>query len=145
MNFTRWKPYVRHKIRGEDELLIKYWKKVGGLIFTEVYVLTRRIDGIRLLTSSERDIVSYSPAEFLKARFSESSFEIIEVKRSLTRGSIGQVIVGSVLLEMSEYKIPEENIRKVVVCRNKNIFLEEACKKLGVDVWIPEDSDALNG
>lgn len=137
MSFARWKPYARQKVREEDDLLLKYWEEVGGLIFTEVYVLTRRIDGIRFLTSSERDIVSYSPADFLKATFKESSFEIIEVKLNLTRGVIGQVIVGAILLEMSEYKIPIEKIRKVVVCQHKNTFLEEACKKLGIVVWTP--------
>jgi hypothetical protein len=139
MNLIRWKPHIRQRIRYEDELLLKYWEEVGGLIFTEVHILTRRIDGIRFLTSSERDIVSFTPVEFLKATFNESLYEIIEVKSILNRGVIGQVIVGAVLLEMSEYKILAEKVRKVVVCGQKNIFLEEVCKKLGVIVWSPKD------
>lgn len=141
MTFARWKPHSRQNIRGEDALLLQYWEEVGGLLFTEVSVLTRRIDGIRCLTSPENDIVSFSPAEFLKATFSESSYEIIEVKPTLTRGVIGQVIVGATLLEMSEYKIPAANIKKVVVCGRKNIFLEEACQKLGVTVWSPDSAN----
>jgi hypothetical protein len=139
MNFLRWKPYINLKIKREHDLLLKYWEEVGGLIFTEVSVLTRRIDGIRFNPSSQQDIVSFSRSEFLKASFAheDSMVDIIEVKYSLNRGVVGQVIVGAILLE-KEYGIALERLRKVVVCRNKNPFLAEACEKLDIKIWTPK-------
>jgi hypothetical protein len=57
--------------------------------------------------------------------------EVIEVKRSLDRPVLGQVIVGADLLEM-EY-VPAE-VDQVVVCEVGDPVLEAVCERHGIVV-----------
>jgi hypothetical protein len=109
----------------EDRLLLEYWRAFGGLVFTEVPVgrdgpkdwpegaKPRRIDGVRIASpDSEKvpsEIVAFSKrrdAKRLERVIEGAEVEVVEVKRSLDRVVLGQVIIGADLLEI-EYAPPK--------------------------------------
>ena len=130
MSLANWKSPSRRTY--EDGLLLEYWQALGGLIFAEVPVgrdgpkqwpegaKPRRIDGVRIVPpdseKTQSDIVAFSRGRDAK-RFEElatgAEVEVLEVKRSLDRYVLGQVIIGADLLEM-EYA--PSKIDQVVIC-----------------------------
>ena len=62
------------------------------------------------------------------------NIEVIEIKRSLDRVVLGQVIIGADLLEL-EYA--PATIEQTVVCEEGDPVLEYVCDKRGIKVWRP--------
>ena len=111
-NRRSWRPKTK-----EDMLLHAYWQKVGGTIFTEVPIggpggrgewppgcTQMRLDGVRIVTR-EKDIRNYieSDDDFMKL-INKYPVEIIEIKMSLNRTAIGQIIAGNDMFTR-EYKV----------------------------------------
>lgn len=122
----------------EDHLLYAYWRKVGGRIYVEVPIgggrgplrwrkgsTTRRIDGVRLPRARDKAIVRFSPDEFRKA-LTSTSVELIEIKASLDRYVIGQVVAGR---DMFLRHYGPDGLRCVIVCAAKDTALEWVCRK----------------
>jgi hypothetical protein len=149
MTLKYWKPPSKRTY--EDGLLLRYWQRVGGIIFTEVLVgrgglqqwpegaKPRRIDGVRIVSSASEsmppDIVTFDKrgyAHKLKQIVTGAKVEVVEVKRSLDRVVLGQVIIGADLFEM-EYAPTEVN--QVVVCEVGDPVLEAVCRKRGIEAW----------
>lgn len=122
----------------EDRLLRSYWQKVGGIIFSQVPVKTRRLDGVRIPVSTNGDIRKFERSEFDRLVAKRRRLQVIEIKRVLNRGVIGQAIVGKALLEL-EYK--RTKVTAVVLCLDGHDFLESACQKVGVKVWTRKRRD----
>ncbi len=121
----------------EDRLLRSYWKKVRGIIFAQVPVEGRRVDGVRISVSTAGEIRKFNSSEFRRL-VTDQNVEVIEIKMSLNRGVIGQAIVGKVLLEI-DYQWTKATA--VVVCKEGDDFLQRACRKLGVRVWTRKHRD----
>ncbi len=135
----------------EDQLLLKYWRKVGGVLFTEVPIgrdgprqwppgaKPRRIDGVRIVApkpSLPDGMYTYSRREnrrTVEDLIYGARVEVIEVKRSLDRPVLGQVIAGADLLEM-EYAPAE--VDQVVVCEVGDPVLEAVCERRGIVVFL---------
>lgn len=151
MALENWKPLSKRTY--EDELLLEYWQRVGGVVFTEVLVgkgglrqwpegaKPRRIDGVRLVSSAlektSPDIVTFDKrdnAYEFKQIVTGAKIEVLEVKRSLDRVVLGQVIIGADLLEM-EYA--PSKVNQVVVCDVGDPVLEAVCRKRDIRVWTP--------
>jgi hypothetical protein len=146
-----WKPVGKRTY--EDELLLRYWETVGGAIFSEVLVgkggtkqwpagaKPRRIDGVRIASRSPEmrppgiTVFRRSNAREFERIVTGADVEVIEVKRSLDRVVLGQVIIGADLLEM-EYE-PHYSTQ-VVVCKDTDPVLEAVCERRGIRVWTPE-------
>lgn len=135
----------------EDGLLLKYWETVGGVIFPEVLVgkggtkqwppgaKPRRIDGVRIVSPTPgmwpAGITTFrrrSNASEFERLVSGGEVEVIEVKSSLDRVVLGQVIIGADLLEM-EYA--PRTVNQVVVCEGTDPVLEVVCDRRGITVW----------
>jgi len=67
-------------------------------------------------------------AKLVRAR----EVEVIEVKRTLNRGVVGQAVVGAVLFQM-EFK--PRRVRQTVVVGKGEKGIERACRKLRINVW----------
>lgn len=151
MTLRRWK--AKNKRTYEDELLLKYWQEVGGLIFAEVTVgkggtrnkwpkgaKPRRIDAVRILTTTcaypGGDIFTFkkTSSHVLREKITGENIEVIEIKRALDRVVLGQVIIGADLLEL-EYA--PATIEQTVVCEEGDPVLESVCDKRGIKVWRP--------
>jgi hypothetical protein len=150
MPLADWKPI--HSRKNEDQLLLKYWQELGGIIFTEVIVgrggllqwangaKPRRIDAVRIISPLAKELPSdiftfnkLKNAQRFQQMVSGVEVEVIEVKHSLDRVVLGQVIIGSDLLEM-EYS--PFQIKQVVICEVGDPVLEVVCKKRDIKVWI---------
>jgi hypothetical protein len=151
MSLANWKSPSKRTY--EDRLLLQYWHAFGGLVFTEVPVgrdgpkdwpegaKPRRIDGVRIASpDSEKvpsEIVAFSKrrdAKRLERVIEGAEVEVVEVKRSLDRVVLGQVIIGADLLEI-EYAPPK--IDQVVICEMGDPALETVCDRRGIKVWMP--------
>jgi hypothetical protein len=138
MSLANWKSPSKRTY--EDGLFLEYWQALGGLIFAEVPV-GRDGHGVRIVPpESEKtpsDIVAFSRGRDAK-RFEElatgAEVEVLEVKRSLDRYVLGQVIIGADLLEM-EYA--PSKIDQVVICNQDDPVLKRVCDKRGIRVWMP--------
>ena len=135
----------------EARLLLKYWREVGGVLFTEVPIgrdgprqwppgaKPRRIDGVRIVAPTPAlpdGIYTFSRREnrrTVEDLIAGARVEVIEVKRSLDRPVIGQVIAGADLLEM-EYSPAE--VDQVVVCEVGDPVLEAVCERRGIVVFL---------
>ncbi len=149
MPLKQWKS--PNKQTFEDKLLLRYWQKVGGVIYAEVVVggrgrdksypdgsKPRRIDGLRISPNSKRispDIIlatGWNKREVQDAIARARTVEVIEIKSSLDRLVIGQSIVGADLMEM-EYET--KHIHQVILCEVGDPLLELVCKKRGIKVY----------
>src|SRR5215217_2653498 len=100
MSLTNWKPPGKRTY--EDDLLLKYLQKVGGVIFTEVLVgrggprrwpdgaKPRRIDAVRIVSLAPEKmpsgIITFDKRENahkFEQVVADAKVEVIEVKRSL--------------------------------------------------------------
>ncbi len=152
MSLQRWKP--PRKRTYEDKLLLKYWREVGGVIFTEVRVgkggvrqwpdgsRPRLIDAVRIIRPLHKiipaDIITYrkkSTRDIFTKMVNGATVEVIEAKRRLNRPVIGQAIVAKDLLRM-EYR--PASVRRMIVCGRGDPVLEIICKKRKVRVQIFE-------
>ena len=154
MPLRRWK--TPRKRTFEDKLLLKYWREVGGVIFTEVRVgkggvrqwpdgsRPRLIDADRIIRTLRKkmpaDIITYhrkSNSDVFAKMVNGAAVEIIEAKRKLNRPVIGQAIVGKDLLHM-EYR--PTSVRRVIVCGRGDPVLEIICRKRRISVRNFENS-----
>ena len=139
LKLKAWKPKTE-----EDKLLNKYWKKIGGKLLVEVPIggnhsdlpwghgsTTRRLDGV-IIKGDELGVYrcSYNRTE-LSNMFKDKNIEIIEVKRSINRTAIGQVVAGKTMFEQ-QYGI--KNVEGVIVCNSGDSALEWVCKMHGIKV-----------
>lgn len=149
MPLSNWKP--PDKRTNEDNMLLKYWEKTGGRIYTEVYVgrggiqkyargaKPRRIDGVQIIAPHlPDDILSFyknkNLLEFQKDLSGEVvKVNVLEMKRSLDRLVLGQVMVGADLLEM-EYHLT--HVGQIAICEFGDPVLEVVCKNRNIEVWI---------
>lgn len=155
MPLSNWKlPNSRTK---EDNLLLKYWEEAGGIIFTEVFIgkggirkwigdaKPRRIDGVRIISPTKinglsdgiitfNNFIKQSNFQEFQQILSGAQFEVIEIKHSLDRVVLGQVIIGADLIEM-EYNLA--NVKQIVICEIGDSVLENVCKKRNIAVWTP--------
>ena len=99
----------------------------------------RRIDGVRVASPEPEtrppDITIFrkgSNSREFEQLVRGAEVEVIEVKRSLDRVVLGQVIIGADLLEM-EYE--PRNVAQVVVCEDTDPVLEAVCDRRGIKVW----------
>jgi len=127
----------------EHELLVKYSERVGGILYMEVRVgkhgldtEARLIDAVRIPSGGPRQkrFQKSEDQEEFGNLISGAEVEVVEVKRELGRGVIGQAVVAKHLLEM-EYDtlmaVP------VVVCGEGDALLEKVCRGMGIKVWTP--------
>jgi hypothetical protein len=70
----------------------------------------------------------------LRERVTGKDIEVIEIKRTLDRVVLGQVIIGADLFEL-EYA--PATIKQVVVCGVGDPVLEFVCNRRGIKVWHP--------
>ena len=128
----------------EDKLLLKYWRRVGGLIYTEVLFgkglhqkwpkgsKPRRIDAVRIVLRRgariNSNIVVFKSkvnAEEFEKHIHGADVEIIEIQEDLDRKIIGQAVVGVHLLKM--YYKPSKII-PTTLSEIKDPLLEQVCK-----------------
>jgi hypothetical protein len=150
MSLANWKSPSKRTY--EDRLLLEYWHAFDGLVFTEVPVgrdgptdwpqgtKPRSIDGGRIASpESEKapsDIVAFGKrrdADRFERVIAGAEVEVLEVKRSLDRVVLGQVIIGADLLDI-EYA--PTNIDQVVICEVGDPALETVCDRRGIKVWM---------
>jgi ribosomal protein S26 len=127
----------------DDNLLRKYCRKVGGIIYTQITVgehsrhsRHRYLDGVRVIPPEALGgrLTKFPSQEAFKALVKDKTVEAIEADEYLNRWVIGQAIVGKVMLEI-EYGV--HAAVPVVVCKVRDQSLEQACERLGVKVWTP--------
>ena len=155
MPLSNWKS--PHKRTNEDNILLKYWEKVGGIIFTEVFVgkggiqkwvsgaKSRRIDGVQIISLRKinglsDDIITFnkkSNIQEFQEILSSGQVKVIEAKDKLNRVVLGQVIIGADLIEM-EYNL--SNVGQVAICEIGDPVLEAVCKRRNIEVWIPSQN-----
>ncbi len=155
MPLSNWKS--PNKRTNEDNMLLKYWEKVGGIIFTEVFVgkggiqkwvsgaKPRRIDGVQIISSRKinglsDDIITFnkkSNIQEFQEILSSGQVKVVEVKDKLNRVVLGQVIIGADLIEM-EYNL--SNVGQVAICEIGDPVLEAVCKRRNIEVWIPSQN-----
>jgi hypothetical protein len=149
MPLSNWRP--KEKWKHEDRLIHQYWQAVGGAIYTEVVVgcrgrfawpdgsTRRRIDGVRFITpTDDRSHISSFGNKVAGKRFREliegAEIELLEVKKSLSRLVLGQVIIGADMLELDYAPV---KVQLVVVCGRAEPGLELICERRGIKVWKP--------
>jgi hypothetical protein len=142
------KSIVWSPVSGEDRLLQKYWKSVGGRIYIEVPVggpggagdwptgcTIRRIDGVRLGENDREPGIFFFTGNqryFIEELKQSQSVEIIEVKASLNRPVIGQALAGIDMFER-EYGVRG---KPVVVCGKNDSALAWVCQKRNIKVVV---------
>lgn len=132
----------------EDRLLKAYHDKVGGEVYTEVQIgssapydwpdgsKTRRIDAVKLVNneSEKEGIFNFTPnKKHFKKKVKGSEVELIEIKRSLNRPVIGQVLVGEPMLKR-DYE--PSDIELTILCSQGDPPLKWVCEKKGINVMI---------
>ena len=127
----------------EDHLLQAYWQRVRGRVYVEVPIggtggagnwpaggSRRRLDGVRFPAATDAALVRFTLSAF-QARVSSGAVELIEVKRSLNRPVIGQIIAGR---DMFRRQYGASVCRLVVVCGQTDTALEWVCQQNEVTV-----------
>lgn len=134
----------------EDKLLHQYWNNSKGNLFLEVPIGNRnlggwlpksgirRIDGIIVFDNMETEEARvYKQGDYnyidLVEYIHGKTVELIEVKRNLNRGVIGQVIVG---MDMFERQYQNSNINPVILCKYGDSALEWVCEKRNIQVRV---------
>jgi hypothetical protein len=136
-----WKP--RQNTELSNKLLKSYCGTKGGITFAEAklpddpYPNPREIDGVRF-PARVRKLKTWFPddpafqKQLSSARGNHCAVEVIEVAIPLTRGAIGQVVVGAWILEEQGV-----NVRMVLVCQGSPTRFRELLKKHRIEVWSP--------
>ena len=137
-----WRPYKNTV--PSNKLLESYCGEIGGTAFAEVkieddpYPYPREIDAVRFATGTRKlKTWSREDGEFneqlSRAKRNGKVVEIIEViTPKITRGVIGQLVVGRWLLEEKCVKV-----RMVLVCNRPPAALKKLLKKHEIEVWSP--------
>jgi hypothetical protein len=144
---VKWK--LKGKRSAENKLLYKYCRKFGGITFTEVRLgdkkeprKARRVDAVRFLRHQDRpepEIVRYDPENFAdrlsRAAQKGEVVKVIEVKKTLNRSAIGQVI-------FAEWYFRKRDERKVepkmtIICDDGPELLKDFCKNNKIAIWSP--------
>jgi hypothetical protein len=122
----------------ENDLLKLYCSKNHGTSFSEVSVgirnsgknsNDRRIDVVRIENDIDKKVCKYSTNKDLfnnLVNANKYKIELVEIKKKLNRGVIGQIIVGEYLFK-KKFKI--NNITKAIVYHIGDSLLEEFCKE----------------
>lgn len=134
-----WKPKTK-----EDILLHTYWKKVGGIIYTEVPIgghggrgqwpigcRQRRLDGVRIVTRKKEIRKYVKPDDDFMNLIANFPVEIIEIKDTLNRPAIGQIIAGNDMFAR-EYKVGPK--KQVILCSVGDSALEWVCAKRKINI-----------
>jgi hypothetical protein len=129
----------------EDYLLHRYWQRVGGRIYVEVPIggsdgprewaggsSRRRLGGVRLPSAADLAIVRFASDAFHE-RVRSEPVEIIEVKCSLNRPVIGQVIAGRYICTR---QYGGTVVRSVVVCGQGDSALKSVCQEMDIVVEV---------
>ena len=136
-----WRPRV-----GEDEWLQDYFERLNaqgeaGRFYVEVPIggtdrygqgaRTRYIDAVRLPGVEPAGIRYYHPRQF-ESDVKAQPVELIEVKRTLNRTVIGQLIVAR---DMTRVEWPAHGpVRVVALCTQGDPALEWICEDRGIDI-----------
>ncbi|OWZ84091.1 hypothetical protein [Natranaerobius trueperi] len=129
-----WRP-----VTFEDELLEKFLDQNPGEMYLEVPIgnaegasIARRIDGV-LISGETSTVFSQNDynLESFKEKIKGQVVYVIEAKRELNRGVIGQVEVGAKLLAK---EFEPSRVEKVVLCSKGNKDLEWYCKESNITV-----------
>jgi hypothetical protein len=123
----------------EDLLLVEHFKTHPGTAYLELKVGlssglagARRIDAVLV---PEEAMQVYGPGDYEHADAVEAirqrRIHIIEAKRKLGRGVIGQVLVGRYLVE---HALEPSEIIMNAVCAEGNPDLEQFCRDNGIDL-----------
>ena len=132
---------VRSPPTFEDLLLDEHFKTHPGTAYLELKVglsselaHARRIDAV-LVPGEETQV--YGPGDYRHADAVEAirqrRVHIIEAKRKLNRGVIGQVLVGKYLVERA---LEPSEVIMDVVCAEENPDLRQFCGAEGIDVHL---------
>lgn len=149
---TPWEPTSQ-----ENKLLTTYHGRVGGRLYTEVAApygsgqktfskgwQNKFIDGVRLKDSlPERKIITFANhGSEVRAALDGASVELIEVKKSLGRNVIGQVLAGIDLLRV-EYT--PANIEGVVIVQasKSDSALEWFCENRDIRIELEEVDESV--
>ena len=122
----------------ENDLLKLYCSNNHGTSFREVSVglrnssknsNDRRIDVVRIENDINEKVCKYSTNKdpFMDlVKTDKYNIELVEIKKKLNRGVIGQIIVGEYLFK-KKFKV--NNITKAIVYHIGDSLLEEFCKE----------------
>jgi len=122
----------------ENGLLKLYCSNNHGTSFREVSVglrnsgknsNDRRIDVVRIENDTNEKVYKYSTNKdpFMNlVKTDKYNIELVEIKKKLNRGVIGQIIVGEYLFK-KKFKV--NNITKAIVYHIGDSLLEEFCKE----------------
>lgn len=118
---TEWKP----RETAEDQMLQQYARRVGGRIYVEVPIGgstlpgrwgkgsgLRRLDAVRQVTNAKAGVFRNGEGRFVQD-LRDSPAEVIEVKRALSEGAIGQILAGRLMFEECYGVRPA---RSIIVC-----------------------------
>ena len=101
---------------------------------------TRRLDAVRFPADGAPQIVPFrEDAAGFARRVAVEQAWLIEVKRKLTRGAIGQVIVGADLF-WKQYGVAPA--RLIIVCEHRDSALDWVCERRSIDVASYDLADA---
>ena len=125
----------------EDKLIERYLQENPGELFLEVVsglsegrMFARKIDAILIPGNVVKVYRSY---EYTLDDFHEKTknkkIHVIEAKRVLNRGVVGQIIVGAELVKR-DYQASE--VQMNVVCGIDHADIKWVCKKLNINVYI---------
>lgn len=131
---------------GEDAWLLRYFERLGGdgsagRFYVEVPIggsqlygegaKTRFIDAVRLPDTRPCEIVYFNERQFT-SDLADQPVEIIEVKKTLNRTVIGQLVVAR---EMARADWPPHGpVRSVALCTEGDPALEWICQDYDIDV-----------
>ncbi len=97
----------------------------------------RRLDGVRLPGATDPAIVRFS-SEAFHQRVQSEPVELVEIKRSLNRAVIGQVIAGR---HMYTRQYGGTVVRSVVVCGQSDSALKSVCQEQGIAIEVVSEAD----
>lgn len=129
-------------------MLQAYAVQRGGLIFAEVPIggprglgewpadcTVRRLDGVRVGDGHRKGrVIRWNRSmkeEFLRAIHGAAAVELIEVKPSLNRSAIGQMVAGRAMFGR-QYRVTVD--LSVIVCAHGDAALEWVCGQEGIAV-----------
>jgi hypothetical protein len=139
----RWRPRPR-----EDEWLASYLRRAasGGVTYTEVPIgggpgsSLRRIDAVRVCRDQSLDVRYFDPRRFERDVRGEI-LEVIEVKESLNRPVVGQLIVARDLIDRQWREVAAVHL--VAIVARDDALIHELCSEvydIRVEVIHPERS-----
>lgn len=136
---STWRPRML-----EDRLLREYWRARRGLMIVEVPIggvgsagrwpagtERRRIDAVRLRAGAGEEGIFYGKLG-QQLHVSSRGIELIEVKRRLNRGGIGQAVAAR---EMFERQYGARPSRVTIVCEATDPGLAWVCRRMGIVIW----------